>query len=51
LIQKVIAQAVLTEDPRLSILRKAHVEAKAEEVLRRMSIICENDIQREFPSK
>lgn len=49
--QKAIAQAALTEDECLPTLRRALVEAKSEEVLRRMSIISENDILREFPSK
>lgn len=51
LLRKVIFAAERAKDPRLESLRKALPTGRAEQVLRRMSIICEADIAREFPAQ
>lgn len=47
LLRKAIAKAQQTSDPRLTSLQAA-LRGGAEKTLRRMSIICEADIDREF---
>jgi hypothetical protein len=49
LLKKAIAMAQKTKDPRLGVLQQAMRTATAESVLRKMSIICEADLRREFP--
>lgn len=51
LMRKVIARAEETEDRRLEGLKKACEEGRSEAFLRRMGIICEVDIVREFPDR
>jgi len=49
LLKKAIERAKQAKDPRLSALQEALRTSTAEKALRRMSIICEADLQREFP--
>lgn len=49
LLRKAIARAQVTKDPRLAKLQDAMATSTPEKTLRKMSIICEADIQREFP--
>lgn len=49
LLRKTMRQAELTKDPRLPALQQALMAGTAEKTLRRLSIICDADIQREFP--
>lgn len=48
---KVISRAQALKDPRLPMLQKAQQEGTQEACLRRMSIIGDNDLKREFPDK
>lgn len=48
LLRKAIFAAERAKDPRLASLQQALKERTAERTLRRMSIICEADISREF---
>jgi hypothetical protein len=49
LMQVVLTRAEARADPRLNMLKAAMPQGKTEQVLRQMGIICENDVQREFP--
>jgi hypothetical protein len=49
LLRKAIARAQATKDPRLNGLQQAMATSSAEKILRRMSIICDADLIREFP--
>ena len=49
LLKRAIARAQTKGDQRLDALRQALQTGTAEKVLRRMSIICDADIDREFP--
>lgn len=49
LLRKALGAAELAKDPRLATLRQAMMSGTAEKTLRRMSLICEADLQREFP--
>jgi hypothetical protein len=49
LLQLVIQKAAEREDPRLHSLRQAAMDGRAESCLRKMAIICETDVMREFP--
>lgn len=49
LMRKVIQRAEAQKDRRLEGLRRACQEARSESFLRKMGIICDADIDREFP--
>lgn len=49
LLRRAISAAELAKDPRLTALRQAMMANTAEKTLRRMSVICDADLQREFP--
>lgn len=49
LMLKVIERATKLKDPRVQALKNAISEARTAQVLKRMRIICDNDILREFP--
>jgi len=49
LMQIVLTRAEALQDRRLAMLKAAIPTGKTEATLRRMGIICENDILREFP--
>lgn len=49
LLRKAIARAQANKDPRLPSLQHALQQAEPELLLRRMSIICDADLLREFP--
>lgn len=49
LLKKAIARAQMKGDPRLGVLQQALMSGTAERILRKMSIICDADLQREFP--
>lgn len=49
LLKKAISKAQVTKDDRVQALQNALMTDTAEKVLRRMSIICDADLQREFP--
>jgi len=51
LISKVLASAERNRDPRAAGLRKAKDSGQAEKHLRLMGIVCQADIDREFPQK
>jgi len=51
LARKAIARATLLDDRRLHGLKAAIVAGKTAEHLRKMSIVSEADVLREFPSK
>lgn len=51
LLRKAITRAEASKDRRLAGLRHALVKGQAEQHLRRMGIIAERDIEREFPVK
>jgi hypothetical protein len=48
--QAVIARAELVGDPQLASLRKALADGQSEPYLRRLGVIHEGDIDREFPA-
>ena len=49
LLKKAITRAQLKGDSRLQVLQQALRAGTAEKSLRKMSIICDADLQREFP--
>jgi hypothetical protein len=49
LMTKVIKRATEMKDPRVAALKRAVTEARTAQTLKRMRIICDNDILREFP--
>lgn len=51
LMHKVIAQAEKLDDPRVTAFRLAINQGRAAQVLKRLRIICDNDILRVFPDK
>jgi len=51
LLKKALARAEVQKDRRTPGLRRALLQGKAETMLRKMGIICDGDIQREFSNK
>ena len=51
LMQRAIGRAEKAKDRRLAGLRKAQADGKSEALLRRLGIISEEDLSREFPEK
>lgn len=49
LLRKAVVRAQAANDPRVTALQQALGTGDAEKVLRRMSIICDADLAREFP--
>jgi len=49
LMRLALVQAEKTGDPRTALLRNAASQGQAAQALKRMGIIGENDLQREFP--
>ena len=50
LLRQAIERADLTKDTRAIALRNALAQGRAAEILKKMGIIGENDLNREFPS-
>jgi len=51
LMRRAIERAELTQDKRALSLKMALTNGKAQEVLRKMGIIGEKDLEREFPAR
>jgi len=49
LMRSVLARAETVKHPIVNGLREAQAKGKTEEFLRRLGIICQQDIEREFP--
>jgi len=49
--RKALTRAQETGDPRVNSLQQALREGSVETTLRRMSIVCEADVLREFPDR